>query len=279
MNLPEDFIFSQSSLHDYLECPRRFQLRYLLQQRWPGPEVDDLLAFEERMRQGERFHHLIHQHQVGIPAELLMRHISDPELRTWFNAYQARALADLPPQRYPEITLTVRLGDYLLLARYDLLAITPGGPAVIMDWKTSRYVPRTEKLAQHMQTRVYRYVLAAGGAHLNDGQPIPPEQISLVYWYAAFEGETQRFPYSEAQFAADEADLLALMTEINTAQSFPLTEETHRCRYCIYRSLCDRGREAGSLAAWEADTEAADLEDATLEQFRVDLDQIGEIAF
>lgn len=30
MNLPGSFHFTQSSLQDYLDCPRRFQLRYVL---------------------------------------------------------------------------------------------------------------------------------------------------------------------------------------------------------------------------------------------------------
>jgi len=29
------FSFAQSSLQDYLDCPRRFQLRYVLNQPWP----------------------------------------------------------------------------------------------------------------------------------------------------------------------------------------------------------------------------------------------------
>ena len=74
-NLPDDFMFSQSSLQDFVDCPRRFELKYLLKQRFPAPEVDDMLEFERRMEQGSRFHLLIHQHQIGIPAELLLSRI------------------------------------------------------------------------------------------------------------------------------------------------------------------------------------------------------------
>jgi hypothetical protein len=40
MTLPYSFHFTQSSLQDYLDCPRRFQLRYVLDQPWPAVESE-----------------------------------------------------------------------------------------------------------------------------------------------------------------------------------------------------------------------------------------------
>ncbi|HLV35027.1 MAG TPA: PD-(D/E)XK nuclease family protein [Spirillospora sp.] len=273
MNLTEDFVFSQGSLQDYVDCPRRFQLRYLLGQRWPAPEVDDLLAFEQRLEQGAYFHHLIHQHQAGIPADVLRQRIEDADVRRWFEAYLRSGLDGVPDERRPETTLMVPLGDYLLLAKFDLLAVQPGQRALIIDWKTAHSIPTEETLLRRLQTVVYRYVLARGGDHLNGGQPIPPEQIEMVYWYADHDGATRRLPYDATQFAADEAYLLDLVREIDRRADFPLTPDQRRCRFCVYRSLCDRGIQAGSLAEWD------DYEDADLTEFAIDLEQIAEIEF
>jgi hypothetical protein len=275
MSLREDFTFSQSSLQDYVDCPRRFELRYLLGQRWPAPEVDDMLAFERRMEQGERFHHLVHQHVIGIPAERLSSHIADTDVKRWFEAYLQNGLEDTPEKRRPETTLTVSLGDYALLAKFDLLAIQLGERALIVDWKTSPRIPKAEWLAKRLQTIVYRYVLAKGGDHLNGGKPIPPEQIEMVYWYADHAGQTQRFPYDAAQFQADEAYLLGLVIEIESRAAFPLTPDERLCRYCVYRSLCGRGEDAGSLAEWEV----GDYEPTDMSDFTLDIDQISEIEF
>lgn len=271
--LPEDFIFSQSSLQDYVDCPRRFELKYLLRQRYPAPEVDNMLEFEHHMEQGEVFHRLVHQHIIGLPADLLQKHIPDADVRRWFDAYLQSGLSGVPERRYPEQTLTVPLGEYLLLAKFDLVAL--GEQVLIIDWKTSHKRPRREWMAKKLQTVVYRYVLAKGGAPLNGGQPIAPEQIEMRYWYADHAGETIAFPYDTAQFQADEAYLLGLLAEIEARDSFPLTDETQRCAFCTYRSLCDRGREAGHLADWESFEEA----DFDLDDWSLNMDQIAEIEF
>ncbi len=273
--LAEDFVFSQTSLQDYLDCPRRFELKYILGRRWPAPEVENLLEFERRMAQGERFHHLIHQHQVGIDASALSESIDDDDVRRWFEAYRRSGLADVPGERRPETTLIVSLGDHLLLAKFDLLVIEPGGRALIVDWKTGRQAPRPDRLVGRMQTVVYRCVLALGGDAHYGGQPIPPEQIEMIYWYAEGGGELRRFVYDSAQFAADRALLRGLMDEIAARRSFPLTEVVERCRFCPYRSLCDRGVRAGPLD----DYDGVDGDVDELSAFTLDLDQIAEIEF
>lgn len=272
-NLPENFMFSQSSLQDYVDCPRRFELKYILQQRYPALEIDDMLTFEQRMEQGQQFHQLVHQYLVGIPAEQLLSRIQDQEVKQWFEVYLADDLSRLSGSLYPEKTLTIPFDDYGLLAKIDLLSV--GDCIQIIDWKTSRKLPRREILEKRLQTIVYRYVVAKGATYLNNGKTISPEQIEMVYWYADHAGKTLRFAYSKAQFEADEVYLLGLVKDIETRSRFPLTDNEHRCKFCTYRSICERGREAGSLDEWDA----VDYDDASLDNFEIDIEQIAEIEF
>lgn len=59
------------------------------------------------------------------------------------------------------------------------------------------------------------------------------------------------FTYSQARFEYDMQYLGELFAQIETmtAEVWPLTPDARKCRYCEFRSLCDRGREAG--AAYE----------------------------
>lgn len=267
MNLPKDFIFSQSSLQDYVDCPRRFQLRYLQHQRWPAAEVDEQLEFEQRMKQGERFHHMVHQHLVGVPAEVLLQRLQDEELKRWFEDYLKLDLLKIA-QRYPEMSLSIPLGEFFLMAKFDLLLVSPEHRALIVDWKTSPQAPRRSILEQRLQTIVYRYVLAKGGEDFNEGQAFDPEQIIMLYHYLET-GQSQRFVYDAEQLAHAEDYLLRLIHEIQSRPDFPLTPQESACRFCVYRSLCNRGTQAGSLDEME--------EVEVNERFQLDLDDIDEI--
>lgn len=272
MSLPDDFVFSQSALQDYVDCPRRFELRYLREVRWPALETEPALEHESSLLKGQQFHHLLHQHALGVPAETLEATIADDDLRQWWNRYVRWQADHLHDARHPELTLTVPIGEMLLMAKYDVVARMPDASFLIIDWKTGKRPKRPARLAERMQTLVYPYVLSRAGDWLNDGQPIPPERIKMVYWFAET-GETIEFQSSEEKLRNDEARLVSLVEEIAARFEYPLTTDEQRCSFCAYRSLCERGERAGDLNELEED------EDELAGELTLDLDQIEEIAF
>jgi CRISPR/Cas system-associated exonuclease Cas4 (RecB family) len=277
MVLPSDFVFSQGSLSDFEACRRRFQYRYLQGVTWPALEVEPALENEERLQRGARFHQMIRQHLLGVPEERLTDSAaSDDEIAGWWANYLAGAPAGMEGNVYPEMGLVGRVGGNRLVARYDLVVVEAGGPVTIFDWKTNRKRPRKNIVSRKMQTRVYPYLLVQAGAHLNDGEPIDPERVTMVYWYAAHPAKPHRFPYSLAQYEKDEKYLSKRVVEIASLGEgeYPLTEDVERCKYCVYRSLCDRGIQAGTLEL----TEAEDPSEADAE-LEIDFDQIAEIEF
>ena len=276
---------SQSSLQDYMDCAQRFKLRYLDRLSYPAVETEPALENEKHQQEGEYFHRLVQQHLIGIPAEQIAKFANTLNLQRWWENFQNST--DLTGLReallkqiegnkdlsglYPEATLSAPLGNYRLLAKYDLITIQ-NGKAIIYDWKTYRKRPRNEWLAARMQTRVYQALLVKAGAHLNHGKPFEPEQIEMIYWFADFPNEPARFAYTSAQFKRDWDLLLKLSEEVATASSYPLTEDRQKCLYCTYRSYCERGIRAGNMEQAEAEMEAEEL-------FDVNFEQIGEIAF
>jgi CRISPR/Cas system-associated exonuclease Cas4 (RecB family) len=276
---------SQSSLQDYVDCAKRFQLRYIERLSYPAIESEPTLENEKHQQEGAYFHRMVQQYLVGVPAEQITKIANTPNLQRWWeNFLNSEDLTGLTPLRstsgilrndlsglYPEATLSAPLGGFRLIAKYDLIAIE-NGKATIYDWKTYRKRPRNEWLASRMQTRVYRALLVHAGAHLNNGNPFTPEQIEMVYWFADFPNEPARFTYTSAQYKRDWDTLVKLADEIHNAPSFPLTDDRTKCSYCPYRSYCDRGVRAGELDQAETEMEAEEL-------FDVNFEQIGEIEF
>lgn len=276
MKLSTPFTFSQSSLQDYIDCPRRFELRYIEKLNWPAAEAEPIAENERRMADGNFFHRLAQQSLLGLPAEKLSRLANSTGLsadlaRWWDNFRQSFSSPTDLGTLYPEATLSAPIRTHRLLAKFDLIAIREGH-AVIYDWKTYHKRPRDEWMAARMQTRVYRYLLARAGAHLNGGQPFAPESIQMMYWYAEYPAEPSVFHYDAALFKRDEAALEKLVDEIEALQTFALTSDEGKCRYCPYRSHCNRGATAGD---WREAEEEAEVHEA----FEVNFEQISEIAF
>ena len=271
MDFPPLFTFSQSSLQDYADCPRRFQLRYLEKLAWPAIETEPTLENERRQQAGQAFHRMAQQALVGIPLEKVGKLAASPELATWWQNFSA----DYPnltraARLYPELTLSAPLGNYRLTAKFDLVAVMDG-KAAIYDWKTYHKRPRNETLAQRWQTRAYRWLLAAAGKHLNNGQPFTPDDIEMVYWFTEFPADPARFPYNLGQFERDQAGLEKIITEISQAAEYPKVSEGQTektCRFCTYRSYCARGDLAGNWR--DAELEGEDLPE-------INFDQIEEI--
>ncbi len=234
--------FSQRSLADFLICPRRFKLRYVDRLIWPAPFSEADAELEALMVLGRDFHQAVHQMCVGVdPAELIAGN-PDSQLATWWEAFETHALPRLPAgERSPEAALSVPMGGSWLVARFDLLIVSPSGEATILDWKTGR-LPAHGELARHMQTRVYPFVLAEAGASYNHDQPIPPDQITMLYWYAQAPERFVEFPYSEEAHAQNRRELQALIDKIVglPADGFPKVENVGPCRRCNYRAYCGR---------------------------------------
>jgi len=272
--IPKLFTFSQSSLQDYADCPQRFQLRYIDKLIYPAAETEPALENEKHQQEGQYFHRLAQQHLLGIPTEKLEKLANTPNLQGWWENFLGFSQASLTGLTglYPEVTLSARLGEFRLVAKYDLIAVGEDETLTIYDWKTYRKRPRNEWLAARWQTRVYRSLLVAAGTQLNGGRPVGPERCEMVYWFSNFPDEPAHFPYDEVQYKRDWDAMTRLTEEIQSAPDYPKTDDRQKCGYCPYRSYCDRGIQAGDMDEFEAELESEAL-------FDVNFEQIGEIEF
>ncbi len=269
--LPTEFQFSQKVLQSYIDCPRRFELQYLLKQPWPAVETQPIIELEHHLELGRNFHKMVQQYILGVPLEDMDLTAQDRQLVDWWQAFKDRGPQVDPDHCSTEVTLTTRIRGYQLLAQYDLIQIGKNDTLEIFDWKTTNISLSKVWLQKRLQTRVYLYVIS-NSCDLHLMKSITPECIKMRYWFPQHPEHVVLIQYSENQKKNDEEMLGSLIDEIVQHQEkYPLTDDSKQCKYCQYRSLCDRGIKAGDFQeSMSSDEDVAS---------EIDFDQITEIQF
>lgn len=259
MLLPETFVFTQQNLQDYVDCQYRFYLREIKKLDWPAIESEPIRELEELMQLGTRFHLLCQQYFSGIPAEVLSSQIDQPELVEWWNNFLTLNLKPTPGSFFTEKLISIPLAGYRLAAKYDLFITNPDNKILIYDWKTSQHQPKRQTLLTRMQSKVYPLVAAL--SHLKKNSSA--ESIEMIYWYPGFPNAPIKLPYSQSLMAEDQSNIETLISEIagNQEKDFLKVSEDKACRYCRYRSLCNRGVSAGTADQQDEITGSDDVFD------------------
>jgi hypothetical protein len=150
----------------------------------------------------------------------------------------------------PEKFLQTKLLNHTLTAFIDLVVVENDDSLVIVDWKTTNKEPTQDFWSNHIQTMVYQYIAGEKVAELS-GHPIPLSSIKMLYWFVEYPDQPVFIDYSEAKHAEARNKLASLITSISerltdgSAHEWPKTTHLSRCQFCAYRSLCDRGVQAG----------------------------------
>lgn len=260
--LPDGFRFSQANLQDFTDCERRFYLRYIEQQRWPSPLAEPQDMIEKAMQRGARFHQLVERHQVGVDLDTIYQSAEDDEaLGRWLNHYQA-ALQKFGTfdQQWAEVSLSSFVGDYPVMARYDFVGVQ-SQHLMAVDWKTGR-LPDVVKLEQRLQSSIYRLILFNEGAKLAQR---PIDQFTL-YYIGVNDGEQRQFSVDATIAHRLETQLQNIIQQVVQAKTFPLTEDENKCRFCVYRGLCERGQTqvVNDMATLDTDDLWLDIEQSDL---------------
>jgi hypothetical protein len=222
-------------------------------------------------------------------------------------------------QVIPELSLSAPLAEYRVTAQYDAIVVrhqpcveeqeAPEGKdnssLLIIDWKTYRRQPSRSWLASRLQSRVYPVVLVQAGAPALNFAPsqgmaiqVKPEDIEMCYWLAEYPQTPECFSYNLAAYQADLDFIVGLITEIKERisdgsesagkpskspvpdETWSLTGDLRHCRFCNYRSLCDRGDSAGPMAEY-IERDSTDHLASDESDFGLDLDwgQVQEIVY
>lgn len=275
MAIDPKFTFSANSLQDYLNCPRRFELKYLLKQVWPAETSQPVLEFEHHLQLGNQFHQLAQRYLNGVPEKVLTESITDSDLSGWFQNFLVYYTSLDLKQTYTEFPMHFFIKGFEVKAVFDLLALDQDGVVNIFDWKTSLKLPRRDSLSTRMQSVLYPLAVVEACGGLFPGLKLTPEKVRMTYLYVAHDSQNVfQFGYTLDQYNMGKGRIEEMIAEIKDKEpgSFALTPITKLCEYCVYRSLCERGTSAGDFDSFEEE----DLEDLIA---RVDFNAQDEIAF
>ena len=262
----EKLLLSRNKLRSFLECQRRFQLRYVHKLAWPAQPAG--AALSAALERGQQFHRLLEQHFLGFDVAVSAE--TDSNVIAWWQAFK-RTPPHLPDgERFPEMALSVPIapidgdGGHYLFGRFDLLILSETG-GHIFDWKTERNPRSAAQLRDDWQTRLYLTLLVEGAGGL--GRQYKPEQMAITYWFAEAPEKSVTIRYDATQHTRNLAELKALVERVDRRMVapnaiWPLTESLDTCRFCEFRSYCGR-----DVAVADPDLESAEmaLEDASFE--------------
>lgn len=256
MPLDENFFFSQHALNIFKMCPIRFQKRYIEGLYWNSSQLED-----RGVERGRNFHILADRYFSDVP--LNMEFFEEyGELNDWIDALEEYVPQTSKGEYYPEYHIKIADCGMKLQAKYDLIYIDEHGKITIYDWKTQRSPMNYRDIANSIQTRVYRYVMAYGGHRLK-GEDLVPEDIVMKYWQPKFPNRAIELSYSREQFEADRRFLEDLLDTIERFdyESYDKSNSAKYCQRCEFNYFCNTDKVEYSSIFLEEDIELDDWDD------------------
>ncbi|MHB8133455.1 MAG: PD-(D/E)XK nuclease family protein [Anaerolineaceae bacterium] len=274
MEINNQFTFSAYKLQDYLDCERRFELKYLLKQQWPAIQSEPIHELEQQMQFGQQFHLFAQQFFSNIPTEEIQKQVDNETLNSWWGNFVPFAKSLLTKEYFAERKIGIKLSNTRFIAILDLLVIDKKNTYTIIDWKTNKKKPSSQQIKNSIQSRLYPLVLFLSENERISPNKISPDQIEMIYWFANFPDKMETFKYSNYQFEEDLSFFQEIIQKISLKKTgeFLKTTRTQLCKYCQYRSLCERGTTPGSLDNPEDEIWNEEILD-------IDFSQIGEVEF
>ena len=274
MPLAEDFRFSAKNLQDYADCPRRFELKYILKQSWPAEVSQPVQEVEEKMEKGRLFHKLVNQFLSGVSGDMIVDSLGDSQTIVWFERFLEFFEESGILPFASELRTITSLAGYRLVAVFDLIGINAEKKPVIIDWKTSIQPPRESFYQGKIQTGLYPLIAAKSLENIFRDVNFEKYPVTMQYWFPEFPEKTIRFVKNLDEIESDRERISGLIKEIEETPegNFLKTDHLKRCDYCEFRSLCRRGILAGNILQQD---EYADLEQILGE---LTLEEIEEIS-
>lgn len=185
----KNFLYTQSSLGVFMQCPLKFRYRYF--EGLYGSEKEEL---KESFEKGSRFHLLAERYFKGIDIE--GEYIEDGELKELFENLKENYPLREEYRYFSEFEIRERTKNIRLMARYDLIIIKPNNRVEIVDFKTNRRRLSKEGIEGSLQTKIYLYLLKENFKSVF-GNMRKIKNLNMVYYQTEYPGKNLEVKYDE----------------------------------------------------------------------------------
>ncbi len=224
--MEQNFYYSQNSLGIFKRCPKMFE--YIYKDGISGKEMDPKL--KKRIEAGTNFHILAERYFNGMKDYF---YIKDGELLEWMAVLEEKYPEDIDCRS--EFEIRQNKDGIKLMAKYDLVVID-NDKIKIVDFKTNKNPYNLEVMEEHIQTKVYMYLL---GENLKKMFPkIKIEDISMEYFQLNYPENQILIKYTEKKHEINKKILGELIGEINKNKKYLHLKNNGTCVKCGFESFC-----------------------------------------
>ncbi|MBQ6520251.1 MAG: PD-(D/E)XK nuclease family protein [Anaerolineaceae bacterium] len=242
---------SQSQITEYERCQRLYYLKHIRKLAWPY-----IAKTSDVTDKGSKFHKLVNDLYMGIPADMLCRSIDDAVVSDWFYAF----CKNNPLQGYKNIATETERSfvsfGIIWFGKFDAAA-EKNGKLEIFDWKTSKKKRSAAEYLSSPQTRLYRLIAK------ESSKKLLPEDISMTYWFPQYPEEPIRLSYSTEAYESDLKWLKEKSAGMTAEEEYCYSKQENAkiCSSCAYSTYCHSAGFCGTPVSEEYDEQEEDIED------------------
>ena len=230
----KNFFYSQNSIKNFLECPKKFKYRYLEGISWKSAAE----LIKQSLKDGEDFHTLAERYFLGMHEGFYYK--DNHKLSKWMAGLEKNFHRNKNNSYMGEYEIRQKKNGINLMARYDLICFKSTGEIEIYDWKTNKDKFPADFGSNSLQTKIYLFLLTEN-LNLFNINYFKFKNISMTYWQTNFPDSPIRVAYSSQMHEENKIYLKNLIEEINS-YDFSKFEESNRkaCKFCEFMSICKK---------------------------------------
>jgi len=233
----KNFLYTQSSIVTFMQCPLKFRYRY-----FDGLYGSDDETLKGSFEKGNKFHLLAERYFKEIDTDV--NYIKEKELKELFEKLKEKYPIEANCRYFSEYEIRENAEKIRLMARYDLIILKPNGRVQIVDFKTNKRKISKKSIEESLQTKIYLYLLKENYKSVFENiRKI--KNIEMIYYQTEYSEENFTVKYDDE---LHEKNKIFLSETIENIEVFNFDEyekkEVNHCKVCEFKNFCWKNKKS-----------------------------------